>query len=464
MALNDARGEPTSSSNRAALDGFETAVAELNAYVGDPLATINGVIEADPSFVLGPILKAHILSLSTERAAEPELRRTVEAAEALDHNANARERGHIRAVRVWLDGQYHEMPNLLEKVLIDHPRDLLALQIAHIGDFFVGDALNLRDRIARVLPAWDERVPGYGYALSMHAFGLEEMGDYGAAEAAAKRAIALNPKDAWGIHAFAHVCEMQARHADGIAWLESREKDWAAGNFFQIHNWWHLALYYLDRGDVAKVLALYDGPIRSGHSKIALDMLDAAALLWRLHLLDVDCGARWDELTTLYSPLTDDAYYAFNDMHAMMCFTATGRAAEAAKLLGAQETLASEWSGTNAMMTREIGLPVCQAIHAFGHGDYATTVDLLLSPRTKANRFGGSHAQRDVLTQTLIVAALKSGQQRLARALANERIALKPASASGHGFLARALAALGDQAGAAREEAKAASLRGPIKH
>jgi len=463
MALSDSRGEPTSTSNRAALDGFEKALGELNAYVGDPLATINNVISADPSFVLGHLLKAHILLLSTERGAEPELKRTVEAAEALSNAANARERGHIRAARAWLDGDYQGTPNLLEKVLIDHPRDLLALQIGHIGDFFVGDALSLRDRVARVLPAWDEQVPGYGFALSMHAFGLEEMGDYGAAEATAKRAIALNPKDAWGIHAFAHVCEMQARHAEGVAWLEEHEEDWAPGNFFSVHNWWHLALYYLDRGEIAKVLALYDGPIRSARSKVALDMLDAAAMLWRLKLLDVDVGARWSELAELYAAQAGDAYYAFNDMHGMMCFAATGREVEANALLAAQEK-ASAGPGTNAMMTREVGLPVCRALHAFGRGDYATTIELLANLRPKANRFGGSHAQRDVLTQTLIVAALKGGQPGLARALARERIALKPNSASGHAFLARAFAALGDKAGAVVAEKAAGVRRGLVAH
>ena len=464
MPLTDARGEPTSSSNRAALDGFERALGELNAYVSDPLATINGVIAADPSFVLGHLLKAHLLLLSTERGAEPELKRALDAAEALSAKANDRERGHMKAARAWLNGNYQGVPELLEGVLIEHPRDLLALQIAHIGDFFVGDALSLRDRIARVLPAWDDKVPGYGFVVSMHAFGLEEMGDYGAAEAAAKRAIALNPKDAWGIHAFAHVCEMQARHADGMHWLESREQDWSPGNFFAVHNWWHLALYYLDRGDIEKVLALYDGPIRVNRSKVALDMLDAAAMLWRLKLIDVDCGARWNELSDLYAAQAEDAYYAFNDMHGMMCFAATGRAAEAKRLLAAQTRLAQEGRGVNAMMAREVGLPVCLALDAFGKGDYATTVELFLNLRPKANRFGGSHAQRDVLTQTLIVAALKNGQHRLARALSNERMALKPKSASSHAFLARAFAGLGDTSAAAKAEKTAASLRGPLKH
>lgn len=67
---------------------------------------------------------------------------------------------------------------------------------------------------------------------------------------------------------------------------------------------------------------------------------------------------------------------------------------------------------TNAMMTREVGLPVCRALQAFHTGRYATAVHLLLKFRPMAHRFGGSHAQRDVLQLTLLEAALRDGQYR----------------------------------------------------
>jgi len=55
-------------------------------------------------------------------------------------------------------------------------------------------------------------------------------------------------------------------------------------------------------------------------------------------------------------------------------------------------------------------------------------VELLLPLRPAAHRFGGSHAQRDVISLTLIEAALRSGQARMARALVAERRSLKPSS------------------------------------
>ena len=53
----------------------------------------------------------------------------------------------------------------------------------------------------------------------------------------------------------------------------------------------------------------------------------------------------------------------------------------------------------------------------------------LLRPiRSDAHRFGGSHAQRDLLDLTLIEAALRGGDPALGAALARERAMLKPAS------------------------------------
>ena len=82
--------------------------------------------------------------------------------------------------------------------------------------------------------------------------------------------------------------------------------------------------------------------------------------------------------------------------------------------------------GDNAYFTREVGLPVAEAIGAYGRGDYGRTVELLRGVRNKAARFGGSHAQRDLLDLTLIAAAAKSGDRSLETALLAERAEALP--------------------------------------
>ena len=72
---------------------------------------------------------------------------------------NERERGLIHADERFVDGDWHGGCQALDRVLADHPRDALALQVGHLMDFFRGDALNLRNRISRVLPHWDAACP-----------------------------------------------------------------------------------------------------------------------------------------------------------------------------------------------------------------------------------------------------------------------------------------------------------------
>ena len=93
----------------------------------------------------------------------------------------------------------------------------------------------------------------------------------------------------------------------------------------------------------------------------------------------------------------------------------------------------------NAMFTRDVGRPLTLAIKAFGEGDYAEAVRKLRPIRNIACRFGGSHAQRDLLDLTLIEAAFRSNQSQLASALVTERIDAKPASPRARALRERSL-------------------------
>ncbi len=460
MGLCDIRGVETSSENQASLDAFEQALEQSLAICGDPIALIDSALAEDPGFVMGHCFRAQMQLLAMEKSKLPEVARDVELAEALTGNANARERGHIAAVRAWLSGDLERAVRRWEELLLDDPLDALALFSAHMTDFYLGDSTQMRDRIARVLPAWSEDVPLYGYVLGMHAFGLEECADYDQAEKNGRRAVELNPKDTYAIHAVAHVMEMQGRQHEGIDWMASRQTDWEKSGF-AIHLWWHKALYHLDLGQIDAVMEIYDGGVRNKSSEISLEELDAAALLWRLNLLGVDVSDRWGELADKWEPSAEDTHYAFNDMHAMMTFAGDGRDMAAARLLGAAASYVTERGGTNANMTKEVGIPVCRALLAFSRGDYETTVDLLVPVRYKSFVFGGSYAQRDVINQTLLEAAIRCKRYKLARALIAERTALKPSSPLNWKNTARICDGLNDVAGAQKAWTEASRLSAP---
>src|SRR5262249_31624168 len=268
----------------------------------------------------------------------------------------------------------------------------------------------------------------------------------------------LNPRDPWAVHAGAHVMEMQGRLGDGVNWLTSRTEDWAPDNGFAFHNWWHLALYHMDLGQHDRVLEIYDTAIRPKPSELPLEMLDATALLWRLHLRGAGVGDRWTELANTWEKRGEDAYYVFHDMHAMMAFVGGGREPSARRLMDVL-VRRLERGGTNAVMTRDVGLPICRAIQAFDRGNYRAAVEELMPVRQIAHRFGGSHAQRDVLSLTLVEAALRANNAGLARAVASQRPGLKPTSPFNWALTARAREAAGDAAGARAARGKAEAWR-----
>ncbi len=219
--------------------------------------------------------------------------------------------------------------------------------------------------------------------------------------------------------------------------MRANPSAWSHQSFFAVHNWWHLALYHLDLGEIDEVLALYDDPIYGKKSCVILDMLDASALLWRLTLRGVDVGNRWQAIADNWTPVAAAGNYAFNDLHAVMAFAGAGRAGAAAAVLQAQ-TLAMEQPGDNAAFLREAGHAATMAIKAFGEGNFTETMRLLRPIRSTAHRCSGSHAQRDVIDLKLIEAALRGGETQLATALAAERVAAKPASISAAQLATRA--------------------------
>jgi tetratricopeptide (TPR) repeat protein len=432
----DRQGHRLSEATPESIVHFEAALTEFNLYRGDPLATVDRALAAAPKFIMAHVLKAYLLGLATEPQASAQAVGIVAGARALP--MDERERSHVEALDRLLKGNWTAAALALDFHNARYPRDLLALQAGHLMDFYRASARDLRDRIARILPQWAPSTPGYGLVLGMYAFGLEEAGDYARAEELGRQAIDVDPLDCWAHHAVAHVMEMQGRAQDGIGWSTAREPYWAGDdNFFKVHNWWHRALCHLDLGQTEAVLRLYDGPIRGSRSVVALDLVDASALLWRLTLTGQDVGPRWAELARCWDQHADGRLYPFNDWHAVMANLGAGREGEVDRVIAALERSAAGDTDTGAW-ARTIGLPLVRGFRAFWRGDYRECAEGLHAARSIVNQFGGSHAQRDVIDWTLTEAAVRGGLTGLAEALAHERLALKPHSVLNRDFLRRA--------------------------
>jgi tetratricopeptide (TPR) repeat protein len=405
-APRDARGCEVTGASPHALEHYERALGGFLAWTGEPRAEARRALEEAPGFVMGHLLEAELHLCSRDPADMQGALRSLRRALRLPQNA--RERMHVAAVATALRGDYDGARQLLACILARHPRDLLALAVSHTIDHYLGDTLDLRGRVAAVLPAWSRADAGYHGVLAMHAFGLEEAGEYARAEDAALAALELEPRDIRAHHARAHVLEMQGRSAQGLRWMGERAGYWTGAGPSSTHVWWHLALYHLELGGARHALELYDRRIAAAPVPSLSELIDASALLWRLELHGAEPGPRWRLLAERWAPHAEDAFCAFNDLHAMLAFVGARRTDLARRLLRAQRRRLAH-GGTNEAMLREAGLPACQALAAFGERDYARAARLLRDLPDVSHRLGGSHAQRGLLGLTLRAAQEKIG-------------------------------------------------------
>jgi hypothetical protein len=258
---------------------------------------------------------------------------------------------------------------------------------------------------------------------------------------------------------------MQGQIPDGVRFMRARRQNWSQGNFLNVHNAWHYALYLLQAGDVAGALAVYDSFLHHGGSEdVALELLDATALLWRLQLEGISAGDRWQPLAAAWARLLTPGFYPFNDMHAIMAFIGAGELRRAQDVITALERVVRDPNpaATGWAMTSSVGLPVCRSLVHYGNARYGQVLDELLPIRTRMHEFGGSHAQRDAVERTLLEAAIRAGRADLASALVSERLAVRECNTYAWSKRAVLLAAAGDRTGAASATARASELAAQI--
>jgi tetratricopeptide (TPR) repeat protein len=448
--LQDCRGLPITAANAEAVAAYGRTVDSFLRFGQDIPQGLQATFEADPDMILAHCFKGAIFLLRGFGSLLPRAKETAVELAGRINQANDRERGHIAAFAAWSRGDLAGAADIWDGILLEAPRDVMALKLGHYARFYLGGGPALRDSVARTLHGWDAAVPGYGYVLGMQAFALEENGDYAAAERIGRRAIELQPFDGWATHAVAHVMEMQERRQEGIDWLVGLQPHWIEENNFRLHLWWHRALMHLALDDTQAVLDLYDRMLWDPTSDEYLDLCNDVALLARLELAGLDVGDRWKPLAQKIRGRTGEHILAFIDLHYVIALAAAGLGAEAAAMLDSLRAYARSEQGTNAEMTARVGIPLCEGLLAHRQGAHGRAVDLLWPLRYELYRIGGSHAQRDLVAMILIDAAIKSERLPLARALLAERVALKPQDPWTRRAYAGVLDRLGDAVGAAK--------------
>jgi tetratricopeptide (TPR) repeat protein len=399
----------------------------IEAFLGaraDTRECLAEYLRTDPDCALAHCLDGYLHMMASKRDLQPLAVASLRRAERVVARSPEarRDQLHVAALDAWTRGEMREAAEHWDRLLIEFPRDILALRVSQFVLSYLGESQRMRYTVARALPAWDPSVPGYGFVLGCYAYGLEEAGDYAQAEEMGRKAIDLNRHDIWAAHAVTHVAEMQGRLHDGLGWIAGLSDQWEGCGNFAFHLRWHEALFRLDLEQHARVLELYDREIRRQSTDEYLDVTNAVSLLWRLEQAGVDVGRRWRELADCARGHHQDHSLVFADLHYMMALAAVG---DHGPFLKSCEQFAAE-SGTEATVMADVGLPLARAVLAHRRGAYEEVVDLLAPVRREFRRIGGSHAQRDLFDQLLIDAAWRGRRLDTATELLAERTTRRP--------------------------------------
>ena len=252
----------------------------------------------------------------------------------------------------------------------------------------------------------------------MQAFGLEESGHYEAAEAAGMAALATNPDDVWGLHAVVHTHEMRGNVDDGHRASSASARPTGATATSSRPTTGGTSRCSTSRRATSPRSSPSTTPrsTRRSPRACALEMLDASAMLWRLHLDGHDTGDRFAALADAWAAEGRVAPGTRSTTSTPSIALHRGRP-HGRRRQGRVDRLAglrrpTGQGSSNLAMTAEVGLPAAGPSWPSARAAATTWSTGSLPLRRTSQRFGGSHAQRDVLQRTLLEAAIRGGRTR----------------------------------------------------
>ncbi len=394
-----------------AISAFEDAVAGFAGHLSSTGPAVQRALQADPDLVAAIALKGFSAVTMARAELSEDARKSLEQAQSAMARrglASPGERTLVQALSLAVAGNLSAAAARLDVQIEAAPRDLLSIKLSHSLHFMRGEVAEMRAVTGHALEAWSPKLPGYGYLLGMHAFGLEESGAYEEAEEFARAAVLNEPGDAWGLNALGHVFDMQGRALEGAALLSGAKSVWSGCNNFRFHVAWHLALFLHAGGHTDAALALYDSDIRPQSTDDFRDVANAASFLWRMRQEGIAVGRRWEELLPIAERRRRDTSLVFASLHYLLALIANGALAAARDLVEALGSQAMTGHGDQARLAAEIGYPLAKAIFATTGHDPAQRIDAAFLA-TLLPGIGGSNAQRDVFVRTLALIAVESG-------------------------------------------------------
>jgi hypothetical protein len=425
MAQHDRYDLPLSTSSDAAAAAYREGVDLMFSAWPGATEAFDAAIAADPDFALAHIARARHRFIHADVKAAQASSATARALVA--QNGSEREKSQVEILALGMEGQSAKSLTLALAHLEQWPRDAMIF-VLPMGAFGLFAFSGMADHDQARVDLCEKLKGHYGddwFFLTSLGWSHTENNNVGHGRAITQRAFETRRANANAVHALAHAMfeDGSGGDADNLitGWIPTYERS----GLLHGHICWHQALVALENGDADRALAIYAAKV---HPKVTLapplnSVSDGASLLWRLEAYGHDVSKElWEEAAAHGERSFPKAGVPFADMHMALIAAATGNhAALNQRIAELEKRLADGRLAPGPVMPA-----VCRALLAFGNGHYGECARILEPVAAEVVRIGGSHAQREIIEDTLLVAFMKGGHPAKARALLDQRLHRRP--------------------------------------
>jgi hypothetical protein len=414
----------TTTSDRAAAHYRDGVDCMLSAWHGAE-AAFDRAIAQDPGFALAHIARARLHQLNMEAS---EARAMAARARELAAGATPREIGHIEIMSAVIESKPKLAVSGAEAHLEEFPRDALVLSLL-LGAFGLYAFSGRADHDAAKLAICARNATHYGedwWFISYLGWSHTEAGNLREGRALSERAVALRSANANAAHGLSHAMfeqgDMEAGRQFLSQWMPAHERQ----SFLHGHLAWHVALTALDGGDTGGALAIYEQHIKPADRPYPpLNIFtDGASLLWRLSLAgQTGLEPHWRDMAAYGEKYFPQAGAHFADVHYALAGAMVGSDALAARMAQLEDREAA-----GRLAPGRSAIELCRGIKAFADGDNEDAIRRLEPAIAELARIGGSHAQRELWEDTLIVACLRAGRGDKAARRISARLDRRPSA------------------------------------